>query len=686
MSFLDSIFLKNYRNDIVEASNGFFLAMCDRIDFGAMYKRIKKLPVSKMLELAKYYNVNLDDQRDYNCKEMLDEFGNVIERVKLDESYVNDVEVADRYFKKFVTMNHYSVYETVKRHITKPKLERVYDIYGNDKVIYAKLELSAIIDIKNYVGRRIYSKFEDVDEKYRIKNYKKSYFKTDNRKVSYFMACTFEIDNILKSFKVNDVSMIDPCVNYPFGVMNYDNDMVPNGLSYEEMARKFIEKYDVKIPLNINKLLDDMGIKIDRRYKLLQSDKSKINAQICLTSGMLDTADGLVYVEDNTILVDRDYNYGDGAFALLILHELIHLEYHKYYLTLKQQLSGSYAVTSRIIESKYRNPSLATVEKQAKEISARVLVPTDILQSKLFDKYAEYDYFFNENKQLILNKIAYDLRDYFGCSKYEVDIRIKQDGIFTCDIDLTKLDKTYITEEEKDKLYNTDTEFKNMLDSGKIIFLRNRCVVNNSNFVNNDRVTFKAYDALEESMVHFKKQSNTFYDSDDSLASIVFKDKLLDRMKSLNLSASFDLAAMFSKFRDEDKYEDLFVKDVGRTIKNIRLSKNIGEIALAKRCGIDVQDVHRLENNVTTNYDLKKIVKMCKALNLPKKVTVTIVNMAGGFDADLSDRAVEFVVENYYNNDLEDFCSKVDEATSFGALAEKENIKLNKEDSISKSA
>ena len=84
------------------------------------------------------------------------------------------------------------------------------------------------------------------------------------------------------------------------------------------MARKFIEKYDVKIPLNINKLLDDMGIKIDRRYKLLQSDKSKINAQICLTSGMIDTADGLVYVEDNIILVDRDYNYGDGAFALLL--------------------------------------------------------------------------------------------------------------------------------------------------------------------------------------------------------------------------------------------------------------------------------------------------------------------------------------------------------------------------------
>ena len=126
MSFLYTIIPKNYKNDIVKASNGFFLDMCDTIDFRSMYNKIKALPVTKMVDIADNFNANLKDASDYTNTDVI----------------MNDIELADR------------------------------------DTIYAKLEVSTTIDIKNYVGRQLYRKFEEIDSDYKIKNRKKSYFKT----------------------------------------------------------------------------------------------------------------------------------------------------------------------------------------------------------------------------------------------------------------------------------------------------------------------------------------------------------------------------------------------------------------------------------------------------------------------------------------------------------------------------
>ena len=94
MSFLYTIIPKNYKNDIMEASNGFFLDMCDTIDFRSMYKKIKALPVTKMVDIADNFNANLKDASDYTNTDVI----------------MNDIELADRFFKKFIIIHEYWCY------------------------------------------------------------------------------------------------------------------------------------------------------------------------------------------------------------------------------------------------------------------------------------------------------------------------------------------------------------------------------------------------------------------------------------------------------------------------------------------------------------------------------------------------------------------------------------------------
>lgn len=667
MSFLYTIIPKNYKNDIMEASNGFFLDMCDTIDFRSMYKKIKALPVTKMVDIADNFNANLKDASDYTNTDVI----------------MNDIELADRFFKKFIKMNKYDIYNEVRAALGRPVVSRVFDIFANRDTIYAKLEISTTIDIKNYVGRQLYRKFEEIDSNYKIKNRKKSYFKTDKRRVTYYMACTFEISDILKSVKIIDVSMVNPEINMGINVMQYDNFMVPVGLTYDEMANKFIDKYNVTFPIDINKLLDTMGIKVVRDYKLLNQGKFQLHAQIVLTNGLVQTADGLVYVEGNTILVDKDYNFCDGAYALLILHELIHFEYHNYYLTLKSQVSGEHSVTSAMLESKCKNPALAIVEKQAKEISARVLVPSHLLVCELMKKYGEYDYLYSDNKQFILNKIAFELKDFFGCSKHEIDIRIKQSGIFTDDIDLTKLDKAFITNEEKENLYNNDPKFKSMIDSHTIIFKDNRCVVNNDDYINNDRITFKAYGMPDDSMVQFTKTSNVFYNNNDSLGSIYISGKTADDfigwLKGSALNAHIDIGKMIGAIKDLSNRSEQF-KDVGQRICEIMQKKNMSLNQLSLMSNVPRKRVTAIVTNTATRIDIYDLALIGHALHLTKDDTKSLILMVvSDFNNHLRDKAIEHTIDNYYDCDIEEFEIKLNEVIKYYMMLQEAGEKAQKE-------
>ena len=96
-------------------------------------------------------------------------------------------------------------------------------------------------------------------------------------------------------------------------------------------------------------------------------------------------------------------------------------------------------------------------------------------------------------------------------------IRIKQENIFTYDIDLAPLKTNILYKDEMAELYNSDKTFKELIDSKKIIYANNRCIVNDRNHLEDIGITFFGYNNDGKNMLYFKKDGDSLTSDDDTL-------------------------------------------------------------------------------------------------------------------------------------------------------------------------
>ena len=155
----------------------------------------------------------------------------------------------------------------------------------------------------------------------------------------------------------------------------------PNKLSHAEKFR-LADKYDVTTPIDIEKLLYETGLNVDTSFSL----DDKTHGLICLFDGYIKSYNQLYLIKENTILIDREHikNYGIGSYRFNILHEIVHFEYHKYYLTLKRQLAGLYYI---VID---KEATLKNIEDQANKVASLLLVPSDEFFAHSRSRYYSY--------------------------------------------------------------------------------------------------------------------------------------------------------------------------------------------------------------------------------------------------------------------------------------------------------
>ena len=161
MSLIKNILLKNYINDIYEASNGFFYSIADEVEFddpNDIYSPIK-------FDMANKYGVG-----SFSVREI------------------------DAHFSKYLKYNKYDI--MAELNLKKPVLKDVIQIYANDKVVYATLVMDLIIDVSDYVANAFYRAikpqllFSFLEEENEIKH------------IEYYIQVEFKIDEILKKFRV----------------------------------------------------------------------------------------------------------------------------------------------------------------------------------------------------------------------------------------------------------------------------------------------------------------------------------------------------------------------------------------------------------------------------------------------------------------------------------------------------
>lgn len=500
MSFISTIIENRYYGDIVDASNAFFLAVSDEINLHKIANIAKMSPTLKF---------------------------RVCERFGINQ-YKTGKEL-DNYFLSFKKLNQYAVKNEVAKYLKTPKINRVLNIYGNGKIINCDIEMQIVIDTSSMLSNLFYQVLNPYREVPIIEE-----VENNLKKITYYIKSSFVVDGIFKEFKILDVVRSMPKAREPKDGIHLSANLVPiigqNDLQY--FVEKIIDKYDIGNIVDIEKLVDKMGLTIIDAYTLKPIRGNKIKGLICISKGSVEVESLTINVNEGTILIDKNLKTKSlGSYRFVVLHECIHYELHKEFLTIRRQLMNitaenyNYenideprAIIDDVLKNGNQNSCESKIEWQANSIAGRVLVQSDTLIRELAKKYDEYNYFHSDNKEYILKIIASDLAETFGTSREEMLIRMKQTSFFTSDIDLVPYETNTLYKEEKEEIYNTDTTFKELIDNNKIIYVNNRCLINDDKYIRDGKLTFYAMKHPHEAMLRFKKK-NKGYDryADDEL-------------------------------------------------------------------------------------------------------------------------------------------------------------------------
>ena len=661
MSFISTVINHRYYSDIIEASNGFFLTVADEIDLHKITNLVKFSPNIKF-KVCERFGI---------CKG-------------------KDTNEIDAYFSSFKKLNQYSIKDEVSKYLKVPKINRVLNIYGNRKIINCDLEMKIDIDTSSMLSNLFYQVLNPYKQMSVIER-EDSKLKT----LTYYIKASFVVDGIFKEFKVLDVVRDMPEARVPKDGIRLSASLVPviKSVDLPYYVNRFMNKYDIDGIVDIDDVVDKMGLTIIDAFTLKPVKGNRIKGLVCISNGTVEVEECTLNVHEGTILIDKSLKDKSlGSYRFVVLHECVHYDLHKEFLTVRKQLMdinaecSNYetdtprAIIDDIIKNDNQYSCESKVEWQANNIAGRVLVPSEMLVSELSKKYEEYDYFNSDNKENILRVIASDLAELFGASKEEICIRIKQVSFFTNDIDLAPYETPTLFPEEKEEIYNTDVTFRQLIDDNKVVYVDNRCVINNNKYFNNGAITFYGRRHPNESMIFFKK--NTNYDSyaDDELYYVKPTKKLVD-----NINLSFkdsDLKDDIDEFTklvtNESKFDDYNKTDLKDTLINIMKSRKLTLSAIAERTGLSKSSLNNLLNSRTSkNIYVPTLIVFLHTAGVPAGNAKRLISKAiGNFEENYKNKIMEFTMDKYYSLDDFEFCEKINEMNKAGEAIDKKAEEL----------
>ncbi|MBR3288337.1 MAG: XRE family transcriptional regulator [Lachnospiraceae bacterium] len=661
MSFISTVINHRYYSDIIEASNGFFLTVADEIDLHKITNLVKFSPNIKF-KVCERFGI---------CKG-------------------KDTNEIDAYFSSFKKLNQYSIKDEVSKYLKVPKINRVLNIYGNRKIINCDLEMKIDIDTSSMLSNLFYQVLNPYKQMSVIER-EDSKLKT----LTYYIKASFVVDGIFKEFKVLDVVRDMPEARVPKDGIRLSASLVPviKSVDLPYYVNRFMNKYDIDGIVDIDDVVDKMGLTIIDAFTLKPVKGNRIKGLVCISNGTVEVEECTLNVHEGTILIDKSLKDKSlGSYRFVVLHECVHYDLHKEFLTVRKQLMdinaecSNYetdtprAIIDDIIKNDNQYSCESKVEWQANNIAGRVLVPSEMLVSELSKKYEEYDYFNSDNKENILRVIASDLAELFGASKEEICIRIKQVSFFTNDIDLAPYETPTLFPEEKEEIYNTDVTFRQLIDDNKVVYVDNRCVINNNKYFNNGAITFYGRRHPNESMIFFKK--NTNYDSyaDDELYYVKPTKKLVD-----NINLSFkdsDLKDDIDEFTklvtNESKFDDYNKTDLKDTLINIMKSRKLTLSAIAERTGLSKSSLNNLLNSRTSkNIYVPTLIVFLHTAGVPVGNAKRLISKAiGNFEENYKNKIMEFTMDKYYSLDDFEFCEKINEMNKAGEAIDKKAEEL----------
>ena len=490
----------------------------------------------------------------------------------------------------------------------------------------------------------------------------------------------------------------------------YNASFVPINVyrdNYDEVAEDFLKHYEYEqalttpMPVPIYGIASKrMGLEVFTTQQLSQS--CDILGTIAFEAGALDVYDpgtkSIISfgVKRGTVLIDCNINH-EGRENNTMAHECVHWYIHRYYFDhlLKKAVDSDIAFRCPVKCIKDADDSIRDeerMEKQARGIAPRILMPKEAAKIKIRELFTTNDYVADmPDRIVVLTQIVDELVEFFKVSKVSAKYRMvdlgfmsnddskeiynyESNGVYDWSLDEHPLTvrtsnrplTRHITLEHAFYEYSRNAAFREMLQSGYFRFAEDAFVINHLKYIYQDeegkyRLTKHAIKNQQECTLLFEYVVNLSFGVVEKAAptpsfmtSVETNYKKLPRyVSNVNNDATFDVAKALDAVNEEfenfkkERTATAPAADFCDRTNQIMTAKGIGLSKFKEDSGLNDATVSRLrlkQTTVTMRVGIATFfglnIDITEARKLLELVRLTLNN-------DAECLAYEFVITNF---------------------------------------
>lgn len=300
----------------------------------------------------------------------------------------------------------------------------------------------------------------------------------------------------------------------------YTKELIPviKKNEIDKYATKFLKYFCAEAlqkptKLNLRKMLNDKGIYC-HKAPLEENVYGKIYFAEDIAK-IYDSKHNIIETKVNkgTILINDDIKIKrkEISFRNTIIHEAIHWYFHRNYFEQRQLLDNNFTYAVFYKGGQEKNNQIALMERQARALAPRILMPKKQFLIKFNEISEELDKATNLSLIKKWHKIIVKLSKFFGVSYQSVKYRLRDlnkhraDGVFnfidgkyikefTFKENYLKEYQTFVLDRKSFiRLLKANKKLFNLFIENKIDFINNMVVINNSKYVNENKKRLTDY-------------------------------------------------------------------------------------------------------------------------------------------------------------------------------------------------
>lgn len=546
---------------------------------------------------------------------------------------------------------------------------------------------------------------------------------TDGLQQWFRISCATILEDGLQDFDVIDVSIYMRQKEKKENRLSEYLVPVIGKEELDQVAETFLKKYypealekPVKVPAR--KIAKRMGLKV---HQVHLTQFGTIFGQIYFSDSLINYFEintgtyKKAKVKRGTVLIDPDVFFmrNIGSMNNTIIHECVHWDLHKKFFELEKLYNPeARAISCQVREGskdeKNRTP-FDWMEWQANALAPRILMPEKQTRVKIEELIVKYQNSYTQgNTYTIFEAVVDELSDFFEVSKVAAKIRMIDLGYKQAIGVYNYIDEQYVPSHSFDEMaltnnqtfsisaqdvlyeYATKPALKQLLDSGKFLYVNAHVCINDQKYIQKNPAGFAtltdyARNHIDECCLVFdvKAKANSRYGIEYYKEAVLFRNVATDRFIEVSFSESQhnfstkelveNRKALISKANEiaaiQRHLPQTFSDSVIAHMKRIEISVE----GLAEKADLSTKTIQRIRNELDYKPKFGTVVSICAGLQLPLPLSLDLVQKSGNVFMTGSPKHIlyQWILSGMHLSPIEE-CNELMKASHYKVLSKED--------------